>query len=104
MSDRKITELQPGRIDPLFKWQWCQALRGGEYKQHMGTLVSKGAYCCIGVGAIVAGVLDKMEFKDTNLAAKKIGLDYNTTSELISLNDARRKTFHEIADWIEENL
>ena len=107
MSDRKHTELQPGKIDPLFKWQWCEALRSGRYKQCRDTLRQLdrsgdiAAYCCIGVGADVAGLA--VRGLNTTTALDRTGIGYANGTLLITLNDGGR-TFPEIADWIEDNL
>jgi len=51
------------KLDPEFKAKWIAALRSGEYPPGQGCLFMKmpgkqEGYCCLGVGAHVAGVLE----------------------------------------------
>jgi hypothetical protein len=87
---------------------WVAALRSGEYMQTIGKLRSSdGAYCCLGVLAKIAGL-------EINKAGNGIEgeSDYERISLLVAqrashfihLNDAERKSFAEIADFIEAEL
>jgi hypothetical protein len=89
-------------IDPAFKHQWCDALRGGKFQQCHGQLVSEYGHCCIGVGlAVLTGTVEKGE--DTETAARLIGIDRLTEVALVDQNDSG-KSFRVIANWIERNL
>jgi len=47
------------KMDPELKQKWLDALRGGDYAQHRGELFDgTSGFCCLGVLADVAGVLD----------------------------------------------
>ena len=102
------------------KNKWCAALRGGEFKQGKGALVyidEEGLkYCCLGVlGAISGGhinydlhgataIIWNGEKYFTHLNFDQGGLGINTQITLMKLNDDEKRTFSEIADWIEENV
>lgn len=106
---------------------WLSGLRSGKYKQHRGTLCNgegrnkldnATAFCCIGV----AGVISKEDFSpyyDTHRVGMELGMfnlpnfifieegETNTRSaydHLIYMNDKEKKSFAEIADWIEANI
>ena len=101
---------------------WLSGLRSGKYKQHNGS-INNGefdytepngirvmispptAFCCIGVGAMCNG-MNVEDMRITKHASAFIGLkeyrDWET--ELISMNDKEKKSFLEIADWIEANI
>jgi hypothetical protein len=93
------------RMDPELKAKWVAALRSGEYQQTTGQLRKRDGYCCLGVlCAAIAADYDPgngflpMKFAD------EAGISGKVESSLIEMNDTQRKTFPEIADWIEENL
>ena len=98
---------------------WLSGLRSGKYKQHNGSInngdfgycshngsrimiVPPTAFCCIGVGAMCNGMNVK-DMRITNHASAFIGSkDYSDwETELISMNDKEKKSYLEIADWIE---
>jgi hypothetical protein len=109
-----------------FKQKWIAALRSGEYKQGQNALERKGEYCCLGVACAVSGV------KDISFLSNYGYIDYDPTGKpellkvpdllrgenpvtkvLANMNDGRdetgtddskRKSFSEIADYIEVNL
>ena len=98
--------------------KWLTALRSGEWDQTTGWLISKGrrtcpdGYCCMGVLARCSGLRDE-DLNDmgslTDLRANADdellgGLTFKEERTLTSLNDAQRKTFIEIASWIEKNI
>lgn len=109
-----------------FKKRWVEALRSGEYKQGENTLLRDGKFCCLGVACVVAGVQDinsvcSYGFIEFDPANKPEVLkvpdilrgDTPVTNVLASLNDGRdeqgtsedkKKSFNEIADYIEKNL
>ena len=98
------------------KQQWIEALRGGEYKQGRGVLRSKeDEYCCLGVLCDLMGVrwqdrggsclmADGYTMSLPNYARMKSGVNDKDEGVLQRLNDRERKTFPEIANYIEENL
>lgn len=87
---------------------WIAALRSGKYKQTTRQLFNreKTEFCCLGVANEVLHcgiksnsdsyyiIYDKLGIKRTDL--KQYG------SRLVAMNDAERKNFNEIADYIEE--
>jgi hypothetical protein len=98
------------------KEKWIAALRSGRYKQGQGKLRSMyDKYCCLGV---LCDVVDPLVWKlqghryvyqglATSPPAaieKEAGLCVQDISFLMKLNDKEGKSFHEIADYIEENL
>jgi len=93
------------------KKQWLVALRSGKFKQGTSVLKDKSNnYCCLGVFCKIKDRLGKVNQYDTynisgfdpTLPSNMISTD--TQDKLISLNDSERKSFKEIADWIENNL
>lgn len=110
------------------KRKWIAALRSGKFKQGSGDLYDDGSYCCLGVLAKVQGAKvvnndrlvrngkdvrkdhqskgHKMEFLDKQFCA---GLHTKTQQRLGNMNDGKgaylgkRKSFAEIADFIEKN-
>lgn len=86
-----------------FKAKWIAALRSGKFKQGHGTLKCGEYLCCIGVGYVIC-TGDQPQLDRTAAAAEAIGLSGDEQEELIAMNDGRRKSFPEIADWIEKNL
>lgn len=112
-----------GKMHPEYKAKWLEALRSGEYKQGWGQLCTrKGEYlsaikvaeqdhfCCLGVlnQILNLGCADD----EGMLILERPGgereklpiLDKNIQERLIHMNDDKRMTFAQIADWIEENL
>lgn len=110
------------------KAQWVAALRSGEYQQGRGQLNFNGHYCCLGVLceiAVKAGVAVKTEDFGLRIGYKHKEYDYydrfsfatptyglsqwaalfvEDVAKLSNMNDIKRRSFEEIADWIEENL
>jgi hypothetical protein len=113
-------------MNKRLKKKWVKALRSGEYNQSIGRLQTRNeegveSFCCLGVLCEVAkvNVLEEAGTKYYSLGKKDgaeayTGLtqamldkwDINTyqQSNLIDLNDTKKKSFEEIADYIEENL
>ena len=92
---------------------WVKALRSGKFKQGFGALNKNEEYCCL-------GVLQEIRYRGGDEVKKeKLGglvyyngssayLDYKIIEKLVidyfrlaQMNDAQRKSFSEIADWIE---
>lgn len=113
------------KMRAAIKRRWVAALRSGDYLQTRGTMCDQtGAMCCLGVLCDVAagpkGVWKKRHsgawaYFDTpggdgHMAVPPVslltdvGLPSITTTILAEMNDMDKKSFTEIADWIEENL
>lgn len=97
-------------MKPEIKEKWVKALRSGEYKQGRRSLRTKlpdGScqHCCL-------GVLMEIEFggfppvRDPYTAIGDLVRDTipAPVSTLIEMNDDERKSFKQIADYIEANL
>lgn len=94
------------------KENWCKALRGREYEQGEGQLITRdGKYCCLGVWAAINGIRitnggDAMNEIGYQPISNIIGSD--NTDKLYHMNDGsqgeQKHTFPEIADWIESHL
>lgn len=115
-------------MDPTVKVKWLEALRSGKYEQGNGALrrVEGNAFCCLGVLADVCGekwslhpsgtkyqLEGDIHFWATNTPSygtltdqfcQSVGLPVAARTELVSLNDQKRKSFKEIAVYIEEKL
>ena len=106
------------------KEKWIAALRSGEYKQGRKHLNNNGAYCCLGVLCEVylencdePKIEKRAEVGYDNLVFYGgwsaslppevhvwSGLSNLSPAHLIYLNDTAKKSFAEIADYIEEKL
>ena len=106
------------------KEKWLEALRSGKYKQGRGDLRNvDDEFCCLGVLCDISGqgewgtklMIQKApycygqgdEWQHCALPPfmkKFTNLPMNTEETLFNLNDKRGLSFHEIADWIEENV
>jgi hypothetical protein len=83
---------------------WIEALRSGNYKQTRFMLERKAddaggmppGNCCLGVAAEVIGVPGM--YPDLT----KFGLPREAECKLMQMNDDERKTFAEIADYLEK--
>jgi hypothetical protein len=99
--------------------EWVKALRSGKYEQTTETLEADGAYCCLGVLCIVAGLWipedendlddDSGSYPELRALRDRCGLgDGHAATSLqtilIKMNDAELLCFDEIADWIEANV
>jgi hypothetical protein len=117
-------------MDNVWKERWVNALRSGDFKQvnNVLTQLENGnvvGHCCLGVLAEVyvqhdgdVTVTEDEEsryYKFGDMTPPLSGIlgaaAYNVfdfspgvESTLIGMNDDERKSFAEIADWIEENL
>ena len=93
-------------MNQKLKEKWVKALTSGEYQQGGGQLERHGAYCCLGVLGVVAGI----PFDPTN------GLLYrNAGDERLAFLNAQKQfalarmnddgiPFDVIAGFINENL
>lgn len=90
-----------------------EALRSGKYQQTRNSLARWDnaasliyTYCCIGAAAVEIAKMEVFdEFKACNVstekAAKSIGLNNAEQFVLVSLNDIQRKSFDQVADFME---
>jgi len=106
------------KLEANFKKRWLLSLRSGEYKQGIGQLhdVHTDTYCCLGVACVVASVhknlIDHGQRISIRIAEEQPllkslcgSIDHASASMLLmEMNDTDKKTFAEIADWVEENL
>ncbi len=92
-------------IDKKLKRRWVAALRGGSYEQVFGNCWDGSALdlappdnkrCALGVLYSILGI--------TRIYHDHLQVDPQTLMQIVRLNDVERKSFDEIADWIEENL
>lgn len=105
-------------MDAALKAKWTAALRSGEYTQGAGNLRTlTDHYCCLGVLCAIAEVVPDPEPSFDNcyvyagfsgdLAPElrtSLGIPSYTMRHLVHLNDGERRSFAEIADYIDANL
>jgi hypothetical protein len=116
-------------MDAEIKQKWVDELRSGRRKQGYGGLrkVEDDSFCCLGVlceiicpnqwverGVGVPFYAITYEEADgrpayggglmPNALSKRVGLSSYDKNDLMVMNDQQKKTFPEIADWIEVNL
>jgi len=117
-----------GKMDPVVKEDWVEALRSGEYYQAESFLDSDNGQCCLGV---LCDILDedwtileyntedssgnRMDIRGVRVYGSdnysmpsykllnKVGLTDRTALTLATMND-EGATFKEIADYIEAVL
>lgn len=113
-------------MKPEFKKVWVDALRSGEFRQGASALRRiDGGYCCLGVACAVWSRLglvkgafeqsmpsgswsfvipdEESRYGDLPTSIKAAAL-IDSTTELVSMNDGKGKSFSQIADYIEANL
>ncbi len=94
---------------------WIKNLRSGEYKQtHNGGLKIGSSYCCLGVACDVAkneglprlgnnGTISRSW--DLSQEGRKVfGLTKCTERTLIHMNDVKKKSFKDIANFLEKKF
>lgn len=99
-------------MDQQLKDKWTTALRSGLYEQVDGTLRKKTAsgvgHCCLDVLLCVSGKYRAPQMAGTGRDEDYFFLDTLIGSShrhtLQDMNDLRKKTFREIADYIEQKL
>lgn len=112
-------------MDSNLKTRWISELRSGKYNQGMFRLKTKNnddfcEHCCLGVLAEILAVDGACKISERNglyyfdfecfLTSGIQGflplqiLSDDLQGKLTTMNDHERRTFTEIADWIEENL
>jgi hypothetical protein len=97
------------KLDPEFKAKWVAALRSGGYKQTRNTIYNakENSFCCLGVAAMVCGVdLELVHCGGYDELPEVISRGFRnpTAVKLMDMNDSQKKSFSEIADYIEANL
>lgn len=93
-------------MDTRLKAKWVEALRSGAFEQYREGIGAGNRLCCLGVGARAAGV-KKVGYGTPFLTAEcpaVLGISDSAALTLSHMNDAERKSFAEIADYIEANL
>lgn len=105
-ATRKRYEIQ--RNIKRARARWVAALRSGKYKQGMGKLYihAENSYCCLGVACKVARVPSDKILGGFLLSyflpiSYRLGLTVTQEKDLVDLNDRYKKSFEEIADYIE---
>ena len=107
-------------MTPELKAKWCAALRSGDYQQGRHTLhnLKDDTYCCLGV---LTDICDDFGDKTFHCGTKRHLTKYGTVNTLSHkqckkygiqkdqtyLAQEKNDTgddFHDIANWIEENL
>lgn len=104
-------------MNPVYKKKWIEALRSGTYTQTSGVLKRRSLQGCDGIVCCAQGVLREVLLLDgfvtkqpvNNIALNReewdhLELDHSIGCEIAKLNDSKKMTFDEIADWIERNL
>lgn len=91
----KLRYKLPGGRKRLLR-DWIAALRSGKYKQVVGSAEKDGGYCAIGLLSYVAHGDTKFPYRTSRTL---VGID--NTSAVVTMNDSRRLTFRQIADWLE---
>lgn len=96
--------------DKELKRKWIEALRSGKYQQGRGSLRNPetNCFCCLGVLCDIVDPEGWMEDfprlhrgRGTFVAVSKLGVE--NPGELVRQNDLAKKSFLEIADYIEEH-
>jgi hypothetical protein len=90
-------------MDQELKAKWVEALRSGKYVQGRMQLYHKGSnsYCCLGVlGLLIGKTHDEMD-NDSSTPEWDI-LPRDVIGHCVDMNDHRKRTFTEIADYIEK--
>lgn len=94
------------KLDPAVKATWCEALRSGKYKQGREYLGRNGRYCCLGVAREIK-LPNAKKVRHKEILDEKF-LNRESQQTVAEMNDGAnkrtRKSFPQIADWIEENL
>ena len=104
---------QPETLKPVTRAEWIAALRSGAYKQGRDSLKRGDRFCCLGVACDLAGFNWRRlppaqravaAFRDIDASGalnRSLGVDGDVTHRLAIMNDYDKKTFAEIADYIE---
>ena len=98
--------------------KWVAALRSGDYKQGLGRLRHGDEFCCLGVACDVIGdgewvfrpaerryyLLDGFSYEGALPLAlqEALGIALSGSGVYVTMNDNKKRTFPEIADFIEK--
>jgi len=100
-------------MNKKWKKKWIKALLSGEYTQGYGYLKTlDNKYCCLGV---LCDIVAPNEWNICNrhmgqgctpdhIITEKVILPFHARSTLVTLNDEKRHSFQEIANWIDKHL
>ena len=103
-------------MKPELKNKWIKALRGGGYQQATGVLRNDNGYCCLGVLCDVTapdawteeGGEGRHHYGAENELSieglRVFGLSIDIERKLVAMNDDEKRSFSEIADYIDEHL
>jgi hypothetical protein len=99
-------------VTPELKAKWVAALRSGQYQQARERMkAADGALCCLGVLCVISGVepielsAGQVMVGDGNAASYDFVQEQGLVpSVFITLNDKRKWSFAQIADYIEANV
>ena len=109
-------------MNPELKKKWLAALRSGDYTQDTGRLKKDNGFCCLGVLCDISGLGQWIphpslpdEYDDgSDQNQRRVYLPWNVhvhsgltadnEYDLARMNDQRKLTFSQIADYVEENL
>lgn len=98
-------------MEKIAKQKWLKALRSGRYKQAIGRLQVtrnyKDTFCCLGVLCKTQKVKNDIiesSFGLPNDVRMNVSLSEKDCLILTTLNDEEKKSFKEIANWIEVSL
>lgn len=97
--------------------KWIKALRSGEFQQDTtaGQLSYNGCYCVLGVACVANGIPISDDGLDTvdkdgepvnydELKRVMQVQDTNFINVIYRLNDGKKLSFKQLADWIEQNV
>jgi len=83
--------------------KWSDALRSGKYKQCHNTMKDGNSYCCLGVA--FKEILDNKTLPGSisryDSVATVLQFGLNDEAKFIRMNDQQKKSFPEIADYID---
>lgn len=112
-------KIEHPKLPVEFKTAWTKALKSGDFTQGINNLYNRtnDSYCCLGVACIVAGIDKRVidlcgtignseTFLDIDLSGVPMYIKGSNplVRYLTKMNDIQRRTFDEIADWIDQNL
>lgn len=87
---------------------WSAALRSGDWKQTRNNLKVGSHFCCLGVAheclglSLTDGEIDETSSYDP--IKRALDIDDIQKEKFVVMNDAERKTFDEIADYIDSQI
>lgn len=92
-------------MDATIAKKWTAKLRSGEIKQCRWSISVDGCMCATGVLCDVVGaVVREHDALMSTEAMAAAGISRSGAAAVMDLNDSKRWTFHQIADWIDEHF